>query len=434
MKGATEMRVCRVEEIAPPIHHAIVGGPFGSDLVSKDYVPEGIPVIRGQNMSHGRWVAGDFVFVTSEKADSLIANTARPGDIVFTQRGTLGQVSLVPYDKYERYVISQSQMKVTPDPAKADSLFLYYLFTNKEVIDYIFQHAIQTGVPHINLSILKNVPILLPPLPEQRAIAEILGALDDKIELNRRMNATLESMARALFKSWFVDFDPVRAKMAGCAPAGMDAATAALFPAALQESELGPIPAGWRVATVGEVVERSNKTVKSEVIPQDAAYIGLEHMPRRSIALDDWGEPSDLTSHKTEFAKGDILFGKLRPYFHKVGVAPVDGICSTDIIVMKPKDRRWFGMLLEYVSSDDLVGHVDRASTGTKMPRASWSDIATYKVPLPSIELAGRFTDAISPLIEQMICLTHQSKSLSRTRDALLPKLLSGELDVAGVG
>jgi type I restriction enzyme S subunit len=213
---------CTVSELAAQTRNSLVGGPFGSDLVSKDYVPTGVPVIRGTNMGHGRWVDGEFAYVTPEKAESLSSNCAKPGDIVFTQRGTLGQVALVPKKGADRYLISQSQMKLTVDAEKADPMFRYYIFSSAEQQDYIRQNAIQTGVPHTNLGILRNTPLTLPPLAKQKGIAAVLGALDDKIELNRRMNATLEAMARALFQSWFVDFDPVRAKLDGREPFELD--------------------------------------------------------------------------------------------------------------------------------------------------------------------------------------------------------------------
>ena len=209
----TEWIEATIEDIAAPSRNALVGGPFGSNLVSRDYVSEGVPVIRGQNMG-SRWIAGDFVFVTPQKAKSLEANLARPGDIVVTQRGTLGQVSLVPSASFKRYLVSQSQMKVTVNREIADPLFFYYVLSSAEQQAYVRQNAIQTGVPHTNLGILRATPVPVPPLKEQRAIAHILGTLDDKIECNRRMNATLEAMARALFKSWFIDFDPVHAKVA----------------------------------------------------------------------------------------------------------------------------------------------------------------------------------------------------------------------------
>ena len=187
-----------VGEIASSRQYALVGGPFGSNLVSRDYVPAGVPIIRGQNMGQ-RFIGGEFAYVSSEKAEALSANLARPGDVIFTQRGTLGQVSLVPNEPFEQYLISQSQMKLTVESKKADPLFLYYVFQTPEQLEHIRNHAIQTGVPHTNLGILRNTPIPLPPLGKQRAIARVLGALDDKIELNRRTNETLDAMARVLF-------------------------------------------------------------------------------------------------------------------------------------------------------------------------------------------------------------------------------------------
>jgi type I restriction enzyme S subunit len=183
--GATTIR-----GIASPVRHAVVGGPFGSDLVSRDYVNEGVPVIRGQNMG-GRWVSGEFVFVTQEKANSLKANLARAGDIVFTQRGTLGQVSLIPDAAFSRYLISQSQMKLSVDPAIADSTFFYYVFTSDRQQLLIQQNTIQTGVPHINLGILRNIPVQLPPLAEQMAIATVLSDMDvDLSALEQRRDKT----------------------------------------------------------------------------------------------------------------------------------------------------------------------------------------------------------------------------------------------------
>ena len=166
-----------VRAIASSTRNAIVGGPFGSDLVSKDYVAHGVPVIRGQNMS-GRWVSGSFVFVTPTKAKSLEANLAHPGDIIFTQRGTLGQVSLVPAKPFSAYLVSQSQMKLSVNRTVADPLFLFYFFTSYEQQKSIQGRTIQTGVPHINLGILREMHVRLPPLAEQCAIAEALSDVD----------------------------------------------------------------------------------------------------------------------------------------------------------------------------------------------------------------------------------------------------------------
>jgi len=177
--------------IASSARNAIVGGPFGSDLVSRDYVHYGVPVIRGQNLG-ARQLSGDFALVSPAKADSLEANLARPGDLVFTQRGTLGQVSLVPDMPFDRYLVSQSQMKVSVNREVSDPLFFYYVFISEEQQQYIRQNTIQTGVPHINLGILREIPVQLPPLREQRAIAAalsdvdaLIGALDKLIAKKR---------------------------------------------------------------------------------------------------------------------------------------------------------------------------------------------------------------------------------------------------------
>jgi len=426
---AGEWMECLVSDIAAAAKNSLVGGPFGSNLVSSDYALAGIPVIRGQNMGMGRWVQGDFVFVSLEKAKTLSPNTARPGDLVFTQRGTLGQVALVPKSPFDRYVISQSQMKLTVDPQKADPLFLYYLFNTQEQHEYIRQNAIQTGVPHTNLRILRDTPVRLPPLSEQRAIAHILGALDDKIELNRRMNATLEEMARALFKSWFVDFDPVCARLKG-RDTGLPPALADLFPDSFEESELGEVPAGWKVGCLGDVADHPRRTVQPNRIDASTPYIALEHMPRRCIALSDWGQADGLESNKFEFRKGEILFGKLRPYFHKVGVAPVNGVCSTDIVVVAPRAAGWFGFVLGHVSSDAFVEHTNAGSTGTKMPRISWDEMARYAIVLPPFDVAEAFTEQVRPAIERILASIHESRTLAGLRDTLLPKLISGELRV----
>jgi type I restriction enzyme, S subunit len=176
-----DWEISQVKDIASHTKNAIASGPFGSDLVSNDYVDNGVPIIRGQNMRM-QYLSGDFAFVTNEKARSLEANLARPRDIVFTQRGTLGQVSIVPNDSFEFYLVSQSQMKLTVNLRVADPLFFYYVFSSSEQQKYIQLNTIQTGVPHINLGILKKIPVQLPSIYEQEAIACTLSDIDALIE------------------------------------------------------------------------------------------------------------------------------------------------------------------------------------------------------------------------------------------------------------
>ena len=185
-----------VQSIASNAKNAIVGGPFGSDLVSNDYVEVGVPVIRGQNMAGSR-ISGDFVFVSDAKAASLESNLARPGDLIFTQRGTLGQVSIVPASPYDRYLISQSQMKLSVNRAIADEAFYFYVFSSELYQQIIQKNTIQTGVPHINLGILKQIPVPVPPIAEQRAIAAALGDVDGLIAALDRLIAKKRDLKQA---------------------------------------------------------------------------------------------------------------------------------------------------------------------------------------------------------------------------------------------
>jgi type I restriction enzyme S subunit len=276
---------------------------------------------------------------------------------------------------------------------------------------------------------LKSIKLLLPSPDEQQAILAVLGSLDDKIELNRRMNETLEAMARAIFKSWFVDFDPVRAKANGQPPPGLSAEIADLLPDSFEDTEPA-IPTGWKMGKLDDVATHPRRTVNPGDSPPGTPYIGLEHMPRQSIALSDWGVSDDVASNKFAFKKGEILFGKLRPYFHKVGPPVIDGVCSTDIVVVAPKQPCWFSYVLAVVSSTDFVNHTTACSTGTRMPRTNWKDMASYDIAVPPEPVAEAFNSIVAPFVEKIHCNILESKTLAEIRDTLLPKLLSGEIRV----
>jgi type I restriction enzyme S subunit len=283
----------------------------------------------------------------------------------------------------------------------------------------------------LNLSDLARIPIALPPKAEQQRITELVTAFDNKIDLNRRMNQTLEEMAQALFRSWFVDFDPVRAKAEGRQPEGMDAETAALFPSRFVDSEVGEIPEGWSVAGLGEFLRNHRHQVEPSELPPTTPYIGLEHMPRGSICLDTWESVAKVTSGKLAFQKGQILFGKLRPYFKKVGVALVDGVCSSDILVIEPSDPASFGWALGHLTRQEFIDYTSNVSAGTRMPRVAWEDIARFKVAAPpGPHLPEAFNRIARTFVSRMSSAVEESATLSGLRDNLLPKLLSGEIRV----
>ena len=359
------------------------------------------------------------------------------GDLLFARQSLVlegaGKCSIFLRDD-EPVSFESHLTRVRLDQAKAHPAYYFYYFQSHHgrsaIRSIVEQGAGASGIRGRDLAALE---VHWRPLRQQRAIAHVLGTLDDKIELNRRMNETLEEMARALFKSWFIDFDPVRAKIdgrwqRGQSLPGLPAYLYDLFPNRLVDSELGEIPEGWEVKAMGDVAEQRRNGVRPEHIDPDTPYIALEHMPKRCIALGDWGSADGLASGKFRFEQGDILFGKLRPYFHKVGIAPLDGVCSTDIVVISPKLPSWFGFVLGHISSSAFVDYTDAASTGTKMPRTKWADMARYRVVLPAIELAVDFTRLTQTWIIKMVSSIHASRTLSVQRDALLPKLVSGEI------
>ncbi len=208
----------------------------------------------------------------------------------------------------------------------------------------------------------------------------------------------------------------------------MDPEVADLFPDRLVDSELGEIPEGWEVGYLADIAVASRRGVDPTGLPYETPYIGLEHMPRHSIALAEWGDTRKVTSSKSNFEKGNVLFGKLRPYFHKVGIAPVNGICSTDIVVIVPKGTEWSSFLLACVSSNEFVSYTNQTSTGTKMPRTSWKIMGDYRMCLPTAPVVLAFQAIMHPVLELIVANIHESRVLSTLRDVLLPKLVSGKL------
>ena len=372
-------------------------GPFGSNIKAENFIDSGVPVIRGTNLNYYKYVGGDFVFLTEEKANQLKSSYCYPDDLVFTHRGTLGQVGIIPQENFPRYIISQSGMKVTVNKSLVNHEFLFYFFKSSIGQHELLQNESQVGVPSIStpLTSLKAVNILLPPLPEQRAIASVLSSLDDKIDLLNRQNKTLESMAETLFRQWFVEE---------------------------KDENIS--------TTLDEFAENVKVNAKMEELFKYDHYVGLEHIPRKSIALTSWGKPDKLVSNKSVFKKDDILFGKLRSYFHKVVFAPINGICSTDILVIRPKKEKWFCFCLFWFFNKDVIEHSDLGSGGTRMPRTNWGIISSFIIPKPNMEKVEGFDEIVQPMIEKISENIMQIHTLEKLRDTLLPKLMSGEVRV----
>ena len=392
-----------------------------------------IPWISASSMKTGRLSESDRTLTPEGlKRGSRLA---RKGNVLLLVRGSELH-KRIPVGIAVRDVSFNQDVKALCAKNGLDKDFLYHWLAGNETMLLSKVENTGIGAGKLDTNVLKNLPVLLPPRPEQRRIAHILGTLDDKIENNRKTAKTLEAMAQAIFQSWFVDFDPVRAKMAGeskesiCKRLKLTPEILDLFPDKLVDSELGEIPDGWVVGTLGNVAENPRRGIRPQQINTETPYIALEHMPRRCIYLSEWGTGEELESNKFMFRKNEILFGKLRPYFHKVGVAPVNGVCSTDIVVIAPQSAYWLSFVLGHTSSDAFVVYTDSDSTGTKMPRTSWNRMAHYEIALPPESIAKVFDELVVPTVHQMVANVHESRTLADLRDTLLPKLISGDIRV----
>ena len=390
-----------------------------------EWTDHGYLVIRNQNIRNGRLDLSNPSFTHKDDYDRRTKRAKpEPGDIIFTREAPMGEVCMLP--KGVECCVGQRQVLLRPRK-DVHGPYLLYVLQSPFVRRQIFWNE-GTGSTVSNVRIPTLKALLIPRLgASERFAADCLRALDDKIELNRRMNETLEAMARALFKSWFVDFEPVRAKVAGRAT-GLPQSISTLFPSEMVQTKAQNIPIGWRTGTLADVAMARRHSVAPADCSDLTLYIGLEHMPQRSIALGSWGFAGGVKSAKSRFQRGDILFGKLRPYFHKVGIAPVDGVCSTDIVVIVSRLPEWPAFVSATVSSDGFVTYTHRTSTGTKMPRTSWNTMSRYAICIPPRELAAAYQEAVQPALDDIVANIHANITLASLRDALLPKLISGEI------
>lgn len=369
----------------------------------------------------------------ADVCEKVQGKVAKPGDTIVTTKGnSTGRTSYVRDEMPEFVYSPHLSYWRSLDHEQLVPRFLRYWSLATEFVSQLRGMMVSTDMaPYLSLTDQRRLRITLPSPRQQRFVGATLGALDDKIELNRRANHLLEGIARAVFKAWFVDFEPVKAKAAGAASfPGMPEDVFSQLPDRFVDSELGEIPAAWRVGRLGAVMDHPRRVAKPEGLDPTTPYVGLEHIPRQSLGLPDWGLAADVTSNKHHFNRGDILFGKLRPYFHKVCIAPTRGVCSTDVVVIAPKTSDWSGFVTFHVSSSEFVAYTSAASTGTKMPRTNWKDMSDFRVVLPTPIFASAYGELVSPLLGQIVDNVLESRVLSRIRDTLLPKLISGEISV----
>lgn len=409
-------------------------GPFGSQLHARDYVPAGIPAVMPKDIGDNRIEERDVARISSEDARRLHRYLVRPGDILYSRRGDVGKRALVRASQ-AGWLCGTGCLRVRFGEDGVDPRYASYYLGHPLVRKWIVRHAHGATMPNLNTSILSACPFVIPPLDEQRAIAHVLGSLDEKIGLNRRIGENLDAMARALFESWFVDFDPVRAKALEHGPRLQDR-VADLFPASLVGSEVGDVPAAWEVVPLTKImdVNPARRLRKGDLAP----YLGMSNMPTRGHVPDTVAERP--YSSGTRFVNGDTLLARITPCLENGKTAYVDflragetGWGSTEYIVMRPKPPLPAEFAYCLARSPSFRHYAIQNMTGTSgRQRVSAAALAHFRLAVPPVEIAMQFGVVARDLLEKASKAARESQSLRALRDVLLPALLSGSLRVNG--
>ncbi|MGF6664087.1 type I restriction enzyme S subunit [Paraburkholderia atlantica] len=357
---------------------------------------------RGHDLPERLRVDGDVPVVSSSGITGYHneAKAEAPG-VVTGRYGTLGEVFYIERD----YWPLNTALYVVDFKGNDPRFSAYFL---KNLLKYY--QSDKAAVPGVDRNVLHEMRVRVPTYTTQLKISAVLSGYDDLISNNCRRMELLEESVRILHREWFVHLR---------------------FPGHEHTRITEGVPDGWARTTLGELCDEVRESVSPDALQPDTPYIGLEHMPRRSISLSDWGKAEEVTSSKHRFTAGDIIFGKIRPYFHKVGVAFIDGIASADAIVIRPCEDKLRGLVLTTVSSDEFVAVTAQAmKEGAKMPRADWKQMQQYSCPVPPDGLLGSFESVIRHVTEQLGKLSLANQRLRGARDLLLPRLMNGAIVV----
>lgn len=369
---------------------------------------EGYPLIRTPNVGKGRLDLNGVHRVSESVYKQRIQRGApRANDLIFAREAPAGNVALV--QENQTVCLGQRTVLIRPNVQKVNPQYLVYYLLSPEPQYELLGTANGATVAHVNLPAIRNLKIELPEKSVQDKIGTILVTYDDLIENNQRQIKLLEEAAQRLYKEWFVDLR---------------------FPGYENTKFVDGVPEGWSKSTVGNICKLRKVVITPDKIEANTPYIGLEHMPRNDICLSTWGKSEEINSNKFIYLKKDVLFGKIRPYFHKVGFALNDGITSTDTMVMVADQNLW-GLLLVTVSSDAFVDFsYQNCKEGAKMPRADWKQMEKYAIMIADQATQKLFEQEILVITNKISALAFQCRSLREARNRMLPKLMGGEVEV----
>ena len=313
-------------------------------------------------------------------------------DILISMIGTVGEIFRV--DGESDFAIKNLGLIKCGD--KSSSLWTYYWLLSPQAQNEIKSRCKGTTQEFLSLGELRKFPLPTPSKAEQEAIAEVLSSLDDKIDLLKRQNNTLEGMAEALFRQWFIE--------------------------EAQED--------WEEVEFNTIAENVRNVMKPENLQGDVRLVGLEHFDSKSLVLNRYEQTNELGSQKYKFEKGQIMFGKLRPYFHNISLPFFSGVCSTDILIIEARDDVWTIFAFFFLNQDWVVEAATQSASGTRMPRTNWNFLGSLTVLLPEVESLSEFNTIARPMIEKIEKNWSEIRILNQQRDTLLPKLMSGEVRV----
>ena len=407
----------------------------GPGIRNWQYRTEGVPFVNIRCLVNGRLDVDAMNCLDPREVQEKYRHfLLDEGDYVVSSSGTIGRIAEVCYEDLP-CMLNTSVIRMRPKDNKTlDRRFLRYFLTSSAFQDQI--RSLASGSVQVNYgpTHLEQVSILVPPRSEQRSIGHILGTLDDKIQLNRRMNATLEAMARALFRSWFVDFDPVRAKMEG-RDTGLPKDIADLFPGQLVDSELGEIPKGWRASTLAEVARLNPESWSNQNAPARILYVDL--------AKTKWGDIDEIqmfswadapSRARRVLRRGDTIVGTVRPGNGSFALIDRDDLTgSTGFAVLRPTEPIEREIVWCAATSADAIDRLAHLADGGAYPAVSPKAVLDIAVALPNERIRLAFSSVAAPLLNRLKANQREARILGTLRDTLLPKIVSGELRVNGL-
>jgi type I restriction enzyme S subunit len=405
-------------------------GPFGSQLHSSDYEITGVPVIPTEAIRRRRLSAdARYPRIAQETAQRLSRHTVHPGDILFARRGAqaTGLSALVEQHQAGWICGTGALLLRVLDPQAVSPAFISFLLSAEDSIEWLKAHAAGAVMPNLNSDIVRRFPLNLPSIDEQRAIAETLGALDDKIDVNRQMNRTLQSVGQSLFKSWFVDFDPLAAKSIGRNRSGVFATVASHFSASFGESTLGPIPKGWRVGSV-----KDEFRVVMGQSPPSATYnldsAGLAFFQGRADFGFRFPEARVYCTAGSRFADRDDSLVSVRAPVGDVNIAWNHCVIGRGLAAVR---HRTGSASYTYYSMQALADEFNLfQGHGTLFGSIGRLEFEGINVVAPPDPLVLMFQERAGPLDDRIRANEEEILTLTALGDYLLPKLLSGEVRV----